>query len=54
MTLSWPFWLILTIPVVVAFWLRPLPSRGLTLLRAPDSLVTVVGDLRPKRESSQP
>ena len=34
MTLSWPFWLILIIPALVAFWLRPLPSRGLTLLRA--------------------
>ena len=27
MTLSWPFWLILVIPAVVAFWMRPLPSR---------------------------
>ena len=33
MTLTWPFWLILIIPALVAFWLRPLPSRGLTLLR---------------------
>jgi Mg-chelatase subunit ChlD len=34
MTFSWPFWLILAIPAVVVFWLRPLPSRGLTVLRA--------------------
>jgi uncharacterized membrane protein len=34
MSLSWPFWLILVIPALLACWLRPLPSRALTLLRA--------------------
>ena len=34
MTFAWPFWLILIIPIVVAFWLRPLRTRTLTVLHA--------------------
>ena len=34
MTLSWPFWLILLIPAALLLWLRPLPTRALTVLRA--------------------
>ncbi|HVU86491.1 MAG TPA: vWA domain-containing protein [Pirellulales bacterium] len=34
MTFTWPFWLILIIPIVVTFWLRPLRTRGLTILHA--------------------
>ncbi len=33
MTFSWPFWLVLAIPMALALWLRPLPSRGLTIVR---------------------
>ena len=33
MSLNWPFWLILVIPLLVAFWLRPMPNRVLTLVR---------------------
>src|SRR5262245_56336089 len=34
MTLTWPLWLILIIPAALMLWLRPLPTRALTLLRA--------------------
>ncbi len=34
MIFTWPLWLILIIPIVVAFWLRPLRTRGLTVLHA--------------------
>lgn len=33
MTLTDPFWLVLAIPLVMAFWLWPLPSRLMTALR---------------------
>ena len=53
MTLTWPFWLILIIPAIVAFWLRPLPSRGLTLLRAATILLLLLAICGLSVKSSQ-
>jgi len=42
MSLNWPVWLILILPMFVAFWLRPMSSRALTVLRAVTALLLVL------------
>lgn len=43
MSFSWPFWLILAIPLAASLWLWPAPRRSLTALRAAAYVMALLG-----------
>ena len=54
MTFAWPFWLILIIPIVVAFWLRPLRTRATDRAARRDARPVVVGLVRVEHRAAEP